>query len=153
MSAQKGSDNAEFVRGAFARFNELADQSVEVFDPERDAPELWEGTAPDFELHERPDLPDARVYVGREEAKEFWRKTWEIFSTIHWRTREVIDRGDVVIAVNRIVGTGRESNVEVEMDEADLFWFRDGLLVRLQAFGSREEALAAAEAERAPDQA
>jgi ketosteroid isomerase-like protein len=139
--------NAEWVRLAFQRFNELADQGVEVFDPERDAPLLWERTAPGFELHERPDLPDAKVYRGRDEAKEFWRKTWQIFSSIHWQTSEVIDRGDIVIAVNRVVGTGRESTVEVEMDEVDVFWFRDGMLVRLQAFGSREEALAAAVAD------
>jgi ketosteroid isomerase-like protein len=145
MSAEKSADNVEFVRRAFERFNELADQGVEEFEPERDAPLLWERLAPDFELHERPDLPDAKVYRGREEAKEFWRKTWEIFSTIHWRTSELIDRGDIVIAVNRVAGTGRESNVEVEMDESDVFWFREGRLVRLQGFGSREEALAAAE--------
>jgi ketosteroid isomerase-like protein len=151
MTAERSSANAELVRRAFERFNELADQGVEEFEPERDAPQLWERIAPDFELHERPDLPDAKVYRGREDAKEFWRKTWEIFSTIHWQTSELIDCGDVVIAVNRVVGTGRESNVEVEMDESDVFWFREGLLVRLQGFGSRDEALAAAGIE-APEQ-
>ncbi len=137
-------ENVEFVRQAFERFNELADQGVEEFDPERDAPRLWERIAPDFELHERPDLPDAKVYHGREEAKEFWRKTWEIFSTIHWQTSEIVDGGEVVVAVNKVVGIGRGSEVEVEMDESDVFWFRGRQLVRLQGFASREQALSAA---------
>ncbi len=31
-----------------------------------------------------------------------------------------------------------------EMDETDVFWFRDGLIVRLQGFATQEQALEAA---------
>jgi hypothetical protein len=36
--------------------------------------------------------------------------------------------------------------VAVEMDEADVIWFRDGKIVCVKGFATREEGLAAAEA-------
>jgi hypothetical protein len=34
--------------------------------------------------------------------------------------------------------------VRIETDETDVFWFRDGLITRLQGFPTKEEALEAA---------
>jgi hypothetical protein len=35
--------------------------------------------------------------------------------------------------------------VPIEADETDVFWFRDGAIVRLQGFPTKEEALDAAQ--------
>jgi ketosteroid isomerase-like protein len=98
---------------------------------------------PDFELHERSELPDAKVYRGPEAAKEFWRKTQQVFAEIRWEPQEFTDLGHAVVVDARVVAVGRGSDVPIEMDETDVFWFRDGRLRRLQGFGTRAEALEA----------
>jgi ketosteroid isomerase-like protein len=137
-------ENVELLRRAYERFNTIGRVDPEEVDLQQVVPDLWARLAPDLELHERPETPDRRVYRGREESKAFWRKTWEIFAEVRWEPRELIDTGDVVIVVTRVVGIGRSSNVPVEMDESDLWWFRDGQIVRIEAFGTKKEALAAA---------
>jgi hypothetical protein len=57
------------------------------------APDFWAHLAPDFELHDRPELPDAKIYRGPEQSKEFWRKTQEVFAEVRWEPREFIDLG------------------------------------------------------------
>ena len=108
------------------------------------AAEEWGFLSPDFELHERPDMPDGTVYRGREEAKGFWRKTQEVFAEIRWEPLEFTDLGHAVLVQARVSATGRGSQVPTEFDETDVFWFRDGQIVKLQGFGTRQEALEAA---------
>jgi hypothetical protein len=38
------------------------------------------------------------------------------------------------------------SDVPIEAEETDVFWFRDGQIVRVQGFATKEEALEAARA-------
>jgi ketosteroid isomerase-like protein len=137
-------ENVEIVKSAFEMIDLLGRPAAEFVDPAEAAPDFWQRLAPEFELHERPDLPDARVYRGPDEAKEFWRKTLEVFAEVRWEPQEFIDLGHAVVARTRITATGRGSDVATEMDETDVFWFRDGLIVRLQGFASKDQALEAA---------
>ena len=137
-------ENVEIVRRNYEVINQLGRTGTEFVDPEEIAPDLWARLAPDVELHERSELPDAKVYRGPEEAKEFWRKTQEVFAEVRWEPREFIDFGHAVVVETRVTATGRESDVSIEMDETDVFWFRDELIVRLQGFATREQALEAA---------
>jgi ketosteroid isomerase-like protein len=139
-------DRLDFVRRAYDAISSVGRTEREGLDPEEVDRDVWDRIDPDMELHERADLPDAKVYRGREEAKEFWRKTSDVFSEIRWEIRELIDLGDAIVVDSRIVATGRGSDVPVELDEYDVFWFRDDLIVRLQAFGTMDEAMAAARA-------
>jgi ketosteroid isomerase-like protein len=141
-------EDLDILRRGYEAINAIDAADGSFVDPEGVAPELWARLAPDFELHERTDLPDARVYRGPDEAKEFWRKTQQVFSEIRWQPRELIDLGDAVVAPSRITATGRGSDARIEVDETAVFWFRDGLMVRLQAFPTLEEGLAAARSER-----
>jgi len=84
------------------------------------------------------------VYRGREEAKEFWRMIQEVWAEVRWEPLEFTDLGDVVVVDARIVGLGRGSDVPIEGDETDVFWFRDGDIVRLQGFPTKAQALEAA---------
>jgi ketosteroid isomerase-like protein len=142
------SENVELVRRGYELLNSVGRTSAEPFDPEELAGDLWERFDPDLELHERADLPDRKVYRGREETKDFFRKTQELFAEIRWEPREIVDLGHAVVADTRIVAVGRGSDVRIEADETDVFWFRDGRIVRLEAFPTRHEGLAAAEALR-----
>jgi ketosteroid isomerase-like protein len=135
-------ENVEIVR----QFYEVSFGRTlpETADPEEVAPQFWAHLAPDFELHERPELPDARVYRGPEEAKEFFRKTQQVFAEARWEPQEFIDLGHAVVVVAKVVAVGRGSDVRTEMDETDVYWFRDGMIVRLEGFATKEEALKAA---------
>ncbi len=133
----------EIVRRNFEVVNSIG-TTTSFVDPEDLAPDLWARLAPEFELHQRSDIPDARIFRGREESKEFWRMIQQVFAEIRWEPTEIIDLGDAIVATSRIVARGRGSEVPVELDEFDVFWFRDGMLTRLQAFATKEEALEAA---------
>jgi ketosteroid isomerase-like protein len=141
-------ENVELVRRNYEVVNSIGRTDAEFVDPEEFAPDLWARLAPDFELHERPDLPDRKVYRGPDEAKEFWRKTQELFSELRWEPLEITDLGHAVVVETRIAVVGRGSDVLIEADETDVFWFRDGAIVRLQGFPTRAEAFEAADSVR-----
>jgi hypothetical protein len=60
-------DNVELVRRQYELINSLG-RTEGFVDPEELAPDLWERFDPELELHERPDLPDRKVYRGRDTA-------------------------------------------------------------------------------------
>jgi ketosteroid isomerase-like protein len=108
-------------------------------------PDIWAQLAPDFEMRSRPDVPDQAVFRGREESKEFFRLLQEVFVELIWQPREFTDLGHAVVVEARINFVGRGSDVRIEEDETHVFWFRDGLISRLQPFPMREQALEAAQ--------
>ena len=120
------------------------DRTGDAFvDPEDAAPDLWIRLAADFEMHGRPDVPDSRVYRGREAAKDFFRMLQEVWAELRWEPLEFTDLGDAIVVEARIVALGRGSEVPIEADETDVFWFRDGEIVRLQGFPTKADALEA----------
>ena len=137
----------DLVRLNYEVINSIGRTGATFVDPEDFAPDLWAQLAPALELHERSDLPDAKVYRGRQAAKEFWRKTQELFSEIRWEPMTFDDLGRVVVVELRVVALGRGSNVPIEADETDVFWFRDGAITRIQAFPTKAEALEALQAD------
>ena len=137
-------ENVALLRRIYEMINAIGRTGDEFVDPEELAPDLWASLAPDVEFHGRPDVPDARVYRGREATKEFWRQLQEVFSEIRWEPREFTDLGHAVVVETRITALGRGSDVRIEEDETDVFWFRDGEIVRLQGFPTKEAGLQAA---------
>ncbi len=137
-------ENVEIVRRNYEVVNSIDRTGPEFIDPEEVAPDLWAKLAPDFEFHERSELPDAKVYRGREEAKRVCALTPEVFAELRWEPLEFIDLGHAVVVVTRVAATGRGSEVSTKMDETDVFWFREGQIVRLQGFATKEQALEAA---------
>jgi ketosteroid isomerase-like protein len=133
------------VRRNYEVINAIDRSGDEFVDPEEMAPDLWASLAPDFELHGRPDVPDATVYRGREESKQFWRMLQEVFAELRWEPRVIIDLGHAVVVETRLVALGRGSDLRIESDETDVFWFREGAIVRVQGFATKAEALDAAQ--------
>jgi hypothetical protein len=70
----------------------------------------------------------------------------EVWSELRWEPLEFTDLGDVVLVETRIVAVGRGSDLRIEADEWDVFWFRGGKIVWLQGFATKEEALEVARA-------
>ena len=70
-----------------------------------------------------------------------WLSPWQ-----NWQceAEEFVADGDRVVALCRYRGAGKTSGVEVDTEGGHAWWFRDGEVVRLEIFYSRERALAAA---------
>lgn len=137
-------ENVALTRRLYEAINSIGRTGAEYVDLEKLAPELWGSLALDVELRGRPDVPDQRTYRGREEVKEFWRMLQEVWAELRWEPLEFTDLGDVVVVETRLIGVGRGSDLRIEADETDVFWFRDGEITVLTGFATKEEALEAA---------
>lgn len=83
------------------------------------------------------------VYRGHDGLRNFFREWHEAWDEIEYDYDELIDAGEHVVAVVRRHGRGRASGVEVEWPVALVWTVREGKVVRLAWFPTREEALEA----------
>ncbi len=84
------------------------------------------------------------IYYGLDGVQEFYRDLLVSFEELTSEVEEWIDAGERVIAMVHSYAHGKSSGVPVDKLEAHLWTVRDGLLVRLQIFTTRAEALEAA---------
>jgi ketosteroid isomerase-like protein len=68
-----------------------------------------------------------------------WLSEWE-----NWRIvpEEYLEFGDFVVVLTSYEGRGKGSGVEIRQEGAHVFRLRDGKVVRLEIFASREKAIA-----------
>jgi len=95
---------------------------------------------PDVEIHDH-DIPDAGEYRGLEGVLSWqadWERSWESW---RWAPEDFIDAGDRVVAILRVQAKGRHSGVDVERLDGAVWTLRRGKAVRLDYYGSKEEAL------------
>ena len=125
-------ENVELVRTAMESFNldgvdAIADQ-----------------ISPDFETTTPPSLsvePD--TYRGPEGVRR-WFDAWEgTMDEVRFDVDELVDAGDRVIAVSRMVARSHTTGIEVEQAVALVWTLRDGRAVRLDPYATREEAVRA----------
>jgi ketosteroid isomerase-like protein len=86
------------------------------------------------------------VYYGHDGFRRFWQDFHEIWQSISMELREVVAEGDQVAFSFHFAATGRDG-VRAGRDQASLAELRNGLLVRIQNFGTWEEACEAMEAQ------
>ena len=85
------------------------------------------------------------TYHGHEGLRSFIRERYaDAWETIEDDLEELIDADEYVVSVVTTRGRGRASGVEVEIKHAGLWTLREGKIVRVAWFPSREEALEAA---------
>jgi ketosteroid isomerase-like protein len=98
---------------------------------------------PAIEVYDH-DIPDAGEYRGLEGVLHWqadWERSWESW---RWEPEKFIDAGERVVAVLRVHARGRESGVDLDRIDGAVWTLRDGKCVRLDYYGSREQALEAA---------
>jgi ketosteroid isomerase-like protein len=125
-------ENVEASRRMWDRF--LAD----------DIPGTLEFLDAEIEVHDVPDLPDASVYHGHQGYLEQIESYREAFSEMAYEPLEFIDGGDKVVGVIRATGVAQLSGLEGEVTYAQLETWREGKIVVIQYFASKEAALEAA---------
>ena len=100
-------DNAEIVRRGYEAMNR------------RDFEAAAANIHPEVEWVDPPEMPEAGAANGIEEVKEIWAQNLEPFDEFRFETEELIDRGDLIFHVLRLIATGRSSGAPVEMT-----WFQ-----------------------------
>ena len=84
-------------------------------------------------------------YVGMQGIRQWMADTDEVWQRFGLEVSELIDAGDKVVVIGRLVGRGKASGVEVEQPIAGIWNVRDGRVVRVElGYTDRSEALRAA---------
>jgi ketosteroid isomerase-like protein len=125
-------ENVEIVRRALASMDRSLDRVAEFWAPDID----WRA------IEGAPD--DIGVFRGHEAMRRYYGHWYETFENIDSQTEELIDGGEHVVAMLRVVGQMKGSDATIDMRLGIVYTVRDGLIVRGREYSSREEALAAA---------
>ena len=124
-------EHVELVRAAYEEFSRTGTPVLDLFDPSGKA-------------YDPPNVPDPRVYQGREGIVQQIETVADAFEELRWEVDEFVDADDKVVVATRMVGTGKESQVEVSMRVFHVWTIRNGRFVELRVLLTREEALEAA---------
>ena len=90
-------------------------------------------------------MDEGRIAVGHAEVVKAFADYFAVWERMEMRAVEFIDAGDEdVVVFHHEVAKGRESGVVVESDPATINTVRDGLIVRVRSFMTRDQALEAA---------
>jgi ketosteroid isomerase-like protein len=117
-------------------------RAIDAFN-RRDAETLSELSAPDVVFESA--LVGARVYIGHEGLRTYFRDLDDAWGDWHTADDELIEVGsDRVLQLYRGVGTGRGSGVRIDRDLAVLWTIRDGRISHGKAFMDPAEARAIA---------
>jgi ketosteroid isomerase-like protein len=128
-------DNVDAIRRAFEVYAARRDREAFLRMVAQDA--VWDLS--------RSSCPDARVYHGREGVGEWLGGLDDAFEEIRYEVEEVTDLGEGrVLSVIRVKGHGKFSKIEVDYRFVPVFTFREQEVVRMDRYGDRAEALAAA---------
>jgi ketosteroid isomerase-like protein len=113
----------------------------------RDVATVLELYDPDVELDNTRLEIAGGVYHGHDGLRTFFREWHEAWERIEYDFDELIDAGGHVVAVVTRRGRGRASGAEVELQVALVWTVREGKIVRVVWFETREDALEAARGE------
>ena len=84
------------------------------------------------------------TYVGIEGLRQMVAATDEMWEKIRTEAHELIDAGDHVVLLGRLVGKGKGSGVEVARPTGQVWTLRDGRIVRWEiGYTDRSQALEA----------
>jgi ketosteroid isomerase-like protein len=97
----------------------------------------------DIEVREPPELPGASVSRGPAGAVRILMKLQEAFAEMEFRTHDFRQLDDCVLVSMDWVGRGVGSGVQSRVGLWHLWWFRNGLAVRVHAYLDRAQALEA----------
>jgi uncharacterized protein len=85
------------------------------------------------------------LYHCHEGVRQVFREWLESFDTYHAHADTYIDAGnDVVVVGYRVSGRGKASGAEVDMPRWNVYRIRKALVIRVEVFETKAEALEAA---------
>jgi ketosteroid isomerase-like protein len=84
------------------------------------------------------------THHGNESIRVIFEENQKTMSGYDVVPVELIDADDKVVAVAKAVGAGKASEIAVDEPFAFVFTFKDGVVIREQAFRNKQEAVEAA---------
>jgi len=88
----------------------------------------------------------ANVYRGRDGARRWFQDLHQEWESFEARVTGIAERGERALCTFHVHARGRASGVVIDGDLHHLFEFRDGLIIRLDGFRQRDDAVAAFQA-------
>jgi ketosteroid isomerase-like protein len=134
------SGNVDIVRRMWEPFEGLDARAVD-WDDQAVQDLLLPQFSPDVELTWSATWAGEREYRGRDGVIQAFKDWMEPFSEYHVEAQDFVEVGDHVAVPNRQWGIGRESGAPVEIEVTHVYEFRDGLIVRLDEYDTKEGAL------------
>jgi ketosteroid isomerase-like protein len=125
-------ENVEVVRAMYAAANagDKLDANFELL-------------APDAEFHVSGAFPDLdSVYRGHEGMRQLNAALSDPWASLSLDPEEFIDAGSQVLVLSRFHARGRDG-MELDQELSNLWTVRDGMIVRMQAFGDWKSGLEA----------
>lgn len=109
---------------------------------------------PEVELYPGLSGPDTgKQYRGRDELRRFFETISDVWETQTIDPLEIIEiAGDRILVVERWLRRVRQG-IEFDIELADVYTFRDGLIVRIDGFRDKAEAVKAVGLSRQDDHA
>ena len=98
----------------------------------------------DVQCFPAANQPESEGFRGREAFAEYMEGWLQSFDQYTIEVTEYIELPESVVAVGRVTARGRESQAEVDDDDAWLYRFRDGSVVEYRECGTKPKALEAA---------
>ena len=101
---------------------------------------------PDFEGITPPELsPEPDTYRGHEGIRRYFAGFEGVMDEVRWEADELMEAPDGrVVAGIRLVTRSVATGLELELPVWQLCTLRDGMVVRIEGFAEREDALRAA---------
>ena len=123
-------ENVELVRRAIEYFGETGQVAVECYDPE-------------IEFTTRSDGPGQTTYHGVDGLRRSVEDFREAWASTTFEAEEFIPKNDAVV-VPLLFHLRAQSGVELDVEEAWVYWVRNGKIWRMEQHASKQEALEAA---------
>ena len=98
----------------------------------------------DISMVEPEELPGRVEAHGIDSVSRYIERFSNHWDEIRFDPEEVVDAGDRVVVIARLVGRWKASGVAVERLWAYVWTFRDGRALRMEGFADRAQAIAAA---------
>ena len=90
------------------------------------------------------EWPEAGTFSGRDAVREQFARLKDSWEEERIEQDELIDLGDRVLALDRWVGKGKGSGLELERPGGTLITLRGGKIVRIEFYSDQSEAREAA---------
>ena len=114
-------------------------------DPREDLPdeELSELFAPDVVVDMSARVFHPQIYEGFEGLRQYRVDLREVWQDVAFEPKELIDKGDDVLAITRMTGSGRVSGIPIDEEGAALYRLEGDRISHVRFVGtSRDEAVA-----------
>src|SRR5919109_2731738 len=118
-------ENVEAVRRQHQHFRRTGGVLEEIYDPNA----AWMAARED---------PDAQTHRGLNAIRGYFSEWVAMFQDIELQTEELIEAEEKVFAWVRFSGVGEASGVPVEMEQAQVWTFREGKVVRVEEYFNRQ---------------